>query len=192
MGLFLLSLASLVALADTPTPPAGLTVVSESAAETLFQEVATDPEIPFDYPDGCFAKAEKADIFLGQNGVIAGKAFVEGQLYHSSHWGESYWTFHVAPLILVQEPGGARPYVIDPFLSDKLVRYEDWISLITADPSTSISQTYFTSRFVYGTSEKNLGMNQYNPDDLKDMETVLQQIRDYLAGYAAPPNAPHP
>lgn len=169
-------------LANASGYPPGLTVVSLKEAETLFYEVATDSKIPFDYPDGCYAKAEDADIFLEHKGIIAGKAFVEGQIYHRSHWGPSFWTFHVAVLVLVNQTGTALPYVIDPFLSHGLVTYTDWLSLVKQDPRTTITKSYFTSRFVYGPSERNINLNHYRNADLKDMTTVLQQIRSYLAG----------
>ena len=170
--------------ATLPPYPPGLSVVSKRTAEDLFHELATDPEIPWDYPDGCYAKAEMADIFLEQKGIIAGKAFAEGEIYHQSHWGESFWLFHVASLILVEYSGRAQPYIIDPFLSDKLVSYKNWLALVKKDPNTIISQTYFTNRFVYGPQQRNLNLNHYNKHTLKDMKTVLQQIRDYLAGYS--------
>ncbi len=184
----LIALGSATVFAAEPTAPIyprGLTVVSESAAETLFREVANDSGIPFDYPDGCYAKAEKADIFLEQKGIIAGKAFVEGQIYYQSHWGPSFWTFHVAPLILVTMAGQVRPYVIDPFLSPKLVTYQEWLNLVRTNPNTTIDRTFFTNRFVYGppASQADLNPDRYGAKNLQDMKTVLQQIRDYLAGY---------
>src|SRR6185312_789015 len=139
-----------------PPKPAGLTVVSRSAAQALFHAVATDPDIPFDFYDGCEAKAQKADIFLEQKGVIAGKVFVEGNIYYQSHWGPQFWTIHIAPLVLVQDSGAVHPYVIDPYLSRKLLSYEDWLALIQNDSRTTLAQVYFTNRFVYLPTELGL------------------------------------
>ena len=173
-------------LASLKYPPK-LTAVSLQTAQALYHEVATDPEIPWDYPDGCYAKAEMADIFLEQIGVIAGKVFVKGQIYNTSHWGESFWLFHVAPLIVVKVSGAVRPYIIDPFLSKKLVSYAGWLALVKKNPNTVINKIYFTNRFVYGPQKKYLNFTHYDTPTLEDMQTVLQQIRIYLAGYSKIP-----
>jgi hypothetical protein len=154
-----------------------LTPVSEVQAQALFSEIAANKKIPFDYPDGCYAKAQQIALLLDAKGIVSEKAFVEGNIFsHSLRWGESFWTFHVAPVILVNTGTALVKEVIDPFLSSRLLPYEEWLEIVSKDPRTKINSTYFTNRFVYSPEEKNSELSAYDPELLKDMNIVFGQL----------------
>lgn len=157
-----------------------LTRVDRITAERLYDEIAQNKDIPFAFPDGCYAKAQKISMLLEERGIISGKAFIEGNLFHfDPEWGELFWTFHVAPFILVQEEHATRPYIIDPYLAKKLLNYEDWLNLYEKQ-RTIIKKQYFTNRFVYDPSQVHLNPSEYNPRLVQDMEIVFKQMRKRL------------
>ena len=155
--------------------PDGLSVVDSATAQKLFAEILTHTEIPFDVPEGCHAKAQKIAMLLEEQGIISGKAFVEGYIFRDSSYEQSLWVFHVAPFILVQKGAQAEPYVIDPLLSSKLVPYQQWLSYLKQDSRTKITSVYFTSRFVY--DPKNRNATNYDPELIADMEATLATLR---------------
>jgi glutaminase-like protein len=165
-------------------PPAGrenlsgLTILNERSADALFSGIASHREIPFAFPEGCHAKAQKIAVLLEAKGIIGAKVFVEGKIFQGAspwHQGE-FWLFHVAPVILVEHEGEARPYVIDPYLADRLLSYDEWIGLIRLDPRSSLTAEYFTTRFVYSPDQKDSNPTQYDPALIKDMDSVLDQL----------------
>lgn len=155
--------------------PDGLSVVDSTTAQKLFAEILTHSEIPFDFPEGCHAKAQKIAMLLEEQGIIAGKAFVEGSIFRDSSYEQSLWLFHVAVFILIQEGEQVEPYVIDPLLSSKLISYQQWLSFLKQDPRTKITSVYFTNRFVY--DPKNRSATGYDPELIEDMEMTLATLR---------------
>lgn len=172
-----LALATVAHAVSLPGPyPAGLTEISRRVAERAFAEVYENKEIPYSFPDGCYAKAQKIALLLEARGIISGKAFVEGGIFHRDpEWGELFWLFHVANFVLVSEAGTAHPYVIDPYLAGHLVSYERWLELVAGDHRTNVKDKYFTNRFVYDPEHASRAPQDYDPALLRDMEIVFKQ-----------------
>lgn len=157
--------------------PEGLTVLDQQSAERMFNEILTRKEIPFLYPAGCHAKAQKIALLLEERGVISGKAFIEGYLFRNSPIEESFWLFHVAPIVLVRTESGPLPFVIDGLVASRLLPYPEWLARVTSDYRSHVFKTYFTSRFVYDPSDRRSGREAYDPRFIYDMELVLEQLR---------------
>jgi hypothetical protein len=87
-----------------------LSVLSEEEANNAFNELAARDDIPYGYPmDGCYARAHKIVRILEDQGIIAGKAFLEGELYIDTKFGEVAWGYHVAPVIMVKKGNIVSP-----------------------------------------------------------------------------------
>lgn len=153
-----------------------VSIVDLNKAQELFSAVYNNSSIPFNYPDGCYAKAQKISLYLDEKGIATGKSFIEGQIFYKSSWGESFWLFHVAPFILVNQNGQLQKMIIDPFLADHLLAYDDWVALIKKDSRTKINDSYDTNRFIYDPSVKFMPLTDYAPEFIYDMNVVLRQI----------------
>ena len=169
-----------------------VSVISKEKADLIVKELLRMENIPFDYAlDGCFARAHKMAHLLDQKNIITGKAFIQGRLFASTKYGPASWRYHVAPILLVEENGEKVPYVIDPSLSDKAMKYEDWKNLISGSgknprnpkmPGARVLET-FSNRFVYDLTYANTDPEHFNEADLQATETELQKyktIRDQL------------
>lgn len=169
-----------------------VSVISKEKADRIVKELLAMENIPFDYAlDGCFARAHKMAYLLDQKKIITGKAFIQGRLFASTKYGPASWRYHVAPILLVEENGEKIPYVIDPSLSDKAIKYEDWKNLISGggknprNPKMSGARVMetFSNRFVYDLTYANTDPERFNEADLAATEIELQKykaIRDQL------------
>jgi len=162
-------------------PQSELTVLSLQDAQSLFLKIVEESEIPFDFPDGCHAKAQKISMILEKEGVITGKAFVEGQIFNQSKWGLSFWLFHVAPMVLVEINQVKELYIVDPFLAKKILTYNEWLTLIENDPRTKIQKKYFSNRFVYNPSHLQQDPSSYVESFIYDMDLRFKQIRKRIS-----------
>lgn len=176
-----LSLANASSINDHSGKTINLTVINnKKQAEYIIEELRK--KIPYNFPDGCFAKAHEMAITLEQEGIISGKYFIEGQIFYKSSWGESFWLYHVAPVILINEDGIKVPYIIDFFLSDKILPLDEWKLIVSKDKRTKITDSYFMNRFTYDPTEKEQELNEYKPEDIYDMNLVFKQIQKRLDG----------
>lgn len=158
-----------------------LTVLSEEKANLLFQELAANPTIPFKYSkDGCFARAHKMVRLLEDKGIISGKAWVVGDIYATTA-SEAFvnWEYHVAPVVLVQEKDGPKPYVIDPSMADKAIPYLEWKNKMLVEPDSVISDEYYTNRFVFRITDRNKNLKFYNKKDLKLSDAINNLFLEY-------------
>jgi hypothetical protein len=159
-----------------------LTVLSEDEANSTFSEIAARDDIPFAYPmDGCYARAHKIVRILEDKGIIAGKAFLEGELYIDTKYGEVGWGYHVAPVIFVKKGNTIVPYVIDPSLFLKAVPYEEWKAKITAKSKSKLTREYFTNRFAYDPTDRNSSLKAYVDENVDDMESTNRNYTRVLA-----------
>ena|GEM_PF-2690069 len=121
-------------------------VDEKAKAQALFDELANDKNIPFDYPkDCCYARAHEMCRQLEAKGVKCGKTW-----YYSAGWpakgsmdyppasltvsglpktdvipdGTLAWTYHVAPTIEV----GGKTMVFDPSMFKGPVTPDEWRS----------------------------------------------------------------
>lgn len=154
-----------------------LTPVSEEDATTLFNELAEREDIPFGFPmDGCYARAHKMVRILEDRGIIAGKAFVEGELYVDTSFGEVGWGYHVAPVVMVKKGSVLVPYVFDPSLFQKPVPQTEWKAKMLAKSKSKFTREYYTNRFSYDPDDRTSKYNDYSEDSLVDMD---QTNRNY-------------
>lgn len=131
---------------------ARLTVLTEKQLQSLFQELASVPDIPYEFSeDGCYARAHlMADILAGK-GVKSMKIFsMANSSDHSKRLsiktannpgGMEKWVYHVAPVVAVEltSPNGGTYIeyrVMDPSLNSKHpMTPEDWYGLQTDSSS---------------------------------------------------------
>ena len=83
-----------------------LSVLSMNQAMDVFKALKNSEDIPFIYPmDGCYARAHQMAMLMDDMGIVSGKAFVEGDLFANTKYGEVNWSYHVASLVLVKQNG---------------------------------------------------------------------------------------
>lgn len=161
-----------------------LTVLSEDEAKTLYDDIASREDIPFGYPmDGCYARAHQMVRIMEEQGVIAGKAFVEGQLYVDTKFGEVGWGYHVAPVVLVKKDGKVQPYVFDPSLFEKPVPYETWKGKMLVKKKAVLESEYYTNRFAYDPDDKDSKYTEFQDDHVADMNYANRNFSRVLFMY---------
>jgi hypothetical protein len=155
-----------------------LSVLSLNDASNLFQELATNPEIPFRYlKDGCYARADKMVRLMEKKGIISGKAWVSGNIFVDKFDGPPLnWEYHVAPVIMVQEETGPAPYVIDPSLAHGPIPFQQWKSKMLENPDSVINDEYYTNRFVFRTQERDKKVDHYRKKDIKIADEVNREL----------------
>ena len=132
--------------AATPTTPCD-NALSPEAAQALFDDLAAQTDIPFDYPpDCCYARAERMSQIMTGRGIENGKAWAyagtfgaldptnaDGSLvrFPPGTGDPVRWGYHVAPTVSVRQPDGTcRDMVMDPSLRDRPVTVEEWEGLM--------------------------------------------------------------
>lgn len=161
-----------------------ITVVSLEEANGFVNDFLAETSIPFDYAlDGCFARALKMAKMLDDKGIITGKAFLMGRLFASTKYGPVSWRYHVAPVILVKQPEGIKPYIIDPALFDHAVPYEQWKNSFSGvSPNgrrtSPPPMEYYTNRFIYDPTSSKEKRLEFSPGDLADAESTLARLMD--------------
>ncbi|RPJ78261.1 MAG: hypothetical protein EHM20_04330 [Alphaproteobacteria bacterium] len=159
-----------------------LTVLTEKNVNSIFSDLASRKDIPFGYPmDGCYARAHQMVQILEEQGIIAGKAFIEGDLFvESSEFGEVNWGYHVAPVVMVKKGNKTIPYVIDPSLFNKPVPQAEWKAKMLTKSKASMSREYYTKRFAYDPSERESDLTDYPEETVDDMVKTNQNYSDLL------------
>ncbi len=156
-----------------------ISMVSEDFAKELFDEMASQPHIPFAYPeDGCYARAHEMSRLLEEKGIITGKVFIEGSLRvetPNSPKGYVEWWYHVAPIIKVKKGEKEEVYVIDPSIFSEPVPAEEWFKIQTSHDGGLRGRTYQTRRFNYTPSDKSRDMQSYDQDDIDGMRDTMER-----------------
>lgn len=158
-----------------------LSTLSEDDAISLFNEIAGRKDIPFGFPmDGCYARAHKVVRILEDQGIIAGKAFVEGELYVDTKFGEVGWGYHVAPVIMVKKGSATVPYVIDPSLFTKPVPQSEWKAKMLAKSKSKFTREYYTNRYSYDPDDRTANYSNYTEESVEDMEQTNRNFSRML------------
>lgn len=158
-----------------------LTTLSEDDANSAFAEIAARKDIPFGFPmDGCYARAHKVVRILEDQGIIAGKAFVEGELYVDTKFGEVGWGYHVAPVVMVKKGSSVIPYVFDPSLFTKPVPQTEWKAKMLSKTKSRFAREYYTNRYSYDPSERTSKYNDYTEESVEDMEQTNRNFSRML------------
>ena len=155
---------------------------AQKKAQALFDELANDKNIPFDYPlDCCYARAHEMCRQLEAKGIECGKTW-----YYPAGWpagslsvtglpktdiipdGSLAWSYHVAPTVEVD----GKPMVFDPSMFKGPVTPEEWRSKMVDSTSflgdSKIKDTNSTLFFTgpYG--------DAYDDDDPDYSETMTR------------------
>lgn len=162
-----------------------LSVISETELSTLFANLAARKDIPFGYPDGCFARAHKMVHILEDQGIIAGKAFLEGMLFVDTEFGQVGWGYHVAPVVMVKKGSKILPYVLDPSLFNTAVPQSEWKALMLENPKSIFKKDYYTNRFAYDPRDRTADYHEDVDEFMEDMNATnnnytkkLQEMRE--------------
>jgi hypothetical protein len=135
------STGSTAPCASQPCPPPQGSVLSGAKANSLFQDLASQPQIPFDYPDDCcYSRAHEMCRIMRERGIQCRKIWNYAHDFstggaslradtpnHPS--GHVSWRYHVAPVVKVRgNDGVVRDMVMDPSLFDRPVTVDEWIA----------------------------------------------------------------
>lgn len=167
-------------LMDADGNPCVVSEISYEYLVELFKKIAARKDIPFKYPeDGCYARAHEMAMMLEDEGVIAAKVFIEGDLKvvtANSPKGYVEWWYHVAPVVKVMSAGKEVVYVIDPSIYDRPVPVDEWFAIQTKESKTS-KVTYFNERFHYTPGDKKTKLTAYKESDVTSGK---EKLRNYL------------
>lgn len=148
-------------------------ILSEVEAQNIFDILAIESHIPFDYPpDCCYSRAHEMCRIMEENGVECKKYWLFDQ-----HWGSSKqkaslapkdshgkailfpnlvgskvaWVYHVAPIVKVRKADGTvEDRIIDPSISSKPIRKDEWEGIMGSPAGSyaeeSGSDAYFQNK----------------------------------------------
>jgi|GEM_PF-6032924 len=155
--------------------------VSLEYLNELFQELANDKEIPFNYPeDGCYARAHKMAMILDDKGITSAKNFVFGSLFletPKAHNGYVMWVYHVAPMVQVRTESGLKNYIIDPSLFNRPVPEDEWIELMRKNKTMGehpIARVSYHNQYTYMPFEEET-KKRFSYLDKKNMKKTLHE-----------------
>ncbi|MBC7712495.1 MAG: hypothetical protein H7177_04125 [Rhizobacter sp.] len=90
-----------------------LSVLTPDKAQEIFDKLAARDDIPFKYAkDGCFSRAHKMVTIMDEEKIVAGKVFAQGKFFAQTLSGPVFWTYHLAPIILVKTENEIVPKVL--------------------------------------------------------------------------------
>ncbi|MEM9500895.1 MAG: protein-glutamine glutaminase family protein [Pseudomonadota bacterium] len=135
--------------------------ISPERAQEVFDQLAANSSIPFDYPpDCCYARATEMVSMMDNMGVQSRKVWTYGTLvpmtpqnapvrFPPGNGQQVIWRYHVAPTVNVTQPDGSvQPMVMDPSLASGPVTVNEW-NQIMSGPGSNLSQTAFTDTDVW-------------------------------------------
>jgi hypothetical protein len=160
--------------------------LSKKEAQRLFDELAGQPHIPFNYPvDCCYTRAHEMCRIMEGKGVECqkywlyeenwGKALMKAELHPVDKVGNPVtfpdpdtgerepvkWVYHVAPMIKVQqEDGSVVDMVMDPSLAKTPLTKAQWEALM-GSPSGAYSRVTDSKSYFYNPLE---GTSLEDPD----------------------------
>lgn len=158
-----------------------LSVLTPNEANALFTKFMARTDIPFRYiKEGCYARAHKMARIMDEEGIISGKAFLEGHLVvdGGEFFGKTRWGYHVASLVYVKKNNELIPTIFDPSLFNEPVPYSQWKALINKNAQTVITHEYFTNRFSYDFPDRIVELKNYKEEDLIDMELANKKYKE--------------
>ena len=168
---------------DSPTnkQTIELSILSLEKASVLFDKLAAQKDIPFAYAkDGCFARAHKMAMVLDDEKIITGKAFMQGRFYAQTNSGPVFWTYHVAPIVLIKIGEDINPYVFDPSMFKMPVPLAQWKQGLRKSPKSIFLAEYFTNRFSYDLFDKDKNLESYTDASVNSMNTENAKFLEYL------------
>lgn len=158
-----------------------LSVLSPKEVNDLFAKFLARTDIPFRHiQEGCYARAHKMARIMEEEGIISGKAYIEGHLVvdGGEFFGETSWGYHVASIVFVKKDNKLIPTILDPSLFNEPVPYDQWRAAIAKNTQTIITHEYFTNRFSYDFPDRLGELKKYNKEDLIDMELANKRNKE--------------
>ena len=176
-----------------------ISIISEEYAVELFNLLASQKHIPFEYPeDGCYSRAHEMSRILKEMGVTTTKTFLEGRLRvetDNSPKGYVEWWYHVAPMVAVETgkrhkerysvPGSRikrtrwvdeyKVMVFDPSIFNRPVEINEWQNIQLGHDGGSKQNSYRTREYNYVPSSKSRNMREYNERDIRNMEDTMER-----------------
>lgn len=166
-----------------------LTVISEDTLLDVWDALELRDDIPFDYTlDGCYARAHKVAKVLANDDIIAGKFFLEGEIYNPTKFGEAGWKYQVVPIVMVKKGNDIVPYALDPSFFSKPVPLSEWRTKFASYPKSKVKHEFFTNRFTYTAKDKMTTPTEYSDDSLRDMNVTNDEQILMMKAY----NKKHP
>lgn len=98
-------------------------------ANGVFKFIAQRTDLPFNYFDGCYARAHVIGNELFTKGLSTGKVWLAGKLWNPREPSRQ-WNYHVAPILVVKAPDNkiATVYVVDPTVDpENLLTIYEWL-----------------------------------------------------------------
>jgi hypothetical protein len=164
---------------DINGKPIAISLITKQRAKELFDEMASQKHIPFNYPqDGCYARAHEMSRLLEKQGIITTKVFIEGDLRvdtKNSPSGYVEWWYHVAPIVKVQDGSKEELYVFDPSIFDRPVPLKEWVQIQTKHSPGQNEMVYHTKRFNYTPNQRYDDLSSFRGEDLLDSQQVMQR-----------------
>jgi hypothetical protein len=150
-------------------------VVSPARAQALFDQLASDPDVPHDFiDDGCHWRAHVGAKALEDAGVYSEKAFLVpdgGDLVmeRADHpVGFTLAMFHTAPAIWVRdEQGQLERRILDPSMGDKPLTLEEWQATMHSTNGQPCNLHYLP-RFASHLMDRDDPPESWRPKDLED------------------------
>jgi hypothetical protein len=180
--------------------------LTELEARQLFNELAANKNIPFDYPvDCCFSRAHSMCRMIEQKGIACEKVW-----YFDKNWGTPVvkaslkpikadgtsvmfpdehgvvqavaWVYHVAPTVkVVRKDGTTEPMVMDPSLSNRPLTKNEW-KQVQGNPAGAYEEP--SDSTAYFSNKKN-ELLQNDPDLTHTCSKLEEHKRNRNAGRAA-------
>jgi hypothetical protein len=173
-----------IAIFDSPSnnQKVEISVITLEKAQALFVKLENSKEIPFAFgKDGCFARAHKMAILLDEEKVITGKAFMQGRFYSQTINGPAFWTYHVAPMILVKNGEVVIPYIFDPSMFHQAIPLSEWKKGLGRSTRSAFLEEYYTNRFSYDLNDKDKVYDKYSEASIKSMNDENNKNLDILS-----------
>lgn len=164
-----------------------VSLLTESQAQSLFQELKSRREFAWDYPaDQCYAKAYLGSYLLSRAGIKSLTVWsISGQdtpllrvETANDPKGCTNWVYHVAMAVAVQFPDGAiQGKVIDPALASGPIDLWAWVGMMTGHFSSTQKPVVWTSH-PYTYRKEDLGNSESNKL-LTSAEFKLSYVEKY-------------
>lgn len=161
-------------------------VLTETDAQKLFNELKSNGEIPFDFSiAGCEERAHEMSRVMLLKGITPLKVFASVDENQSPRLRRPHptksgmtvdWKYHVAPVVLVRKGSELIPYVMDPSLETKAVPVSEWKATMTRHNPKMKVQLKFTPAAHYD-EQGRLIVNFKDGDFNKSIQQTLQEYK---------------
>ena len=166
------------------------TVMTESDAQKLFNDLKEHKEIPYEFSyGGCEYRAHAMVKVLRQKGITPLKAFAVVDLKtanvlsapHPKKKNETIqWKYHTSPVILVEKNGKIEPYALDPSLESRAVPLLKWKGdMIRHNPKTVAAIRITAAAQLLPESSLQVDFNDKGFD--KDVTETLQRYKQWAS-----------